>query len=59
MKVPIKARVQCTDGPGGEATHVVVHPVTEKVTRLVVSEAKSPHVERLVPFRFVERDFGR
>jgi hypothetical protein len=54
MEIPIKARVQCTDGLGGEATHVVVHPVTKKVTRLVVRETKSPHVERIVPFGFVE-----
>jgi hypothetical protein len=54
MEIPIKATVQCTDGPGGEATHVVVHPDAMKVTRLVVRETKSPHVERLVPFKFVE-----
>ena len=54
MEIPIKARVECTDGPGGEATHVVVHPTTMKVTRLVVKETRSPNVERLVPFKFVE-----
>lgn len=54
MEIPIKARVQCTDGPGGEATHVIVHPVMKKVTRLVVRETKAPHIERIVPFGFVE-----
>jgi len=54
MAIPIKARVQCADGPCGEVTHVIVHPATKKVTRLVVKETKSPHVERLVPLRFVE-----
>jgi hypothetical protein len=54
MEIPIKARVRCTDGPAGEATHVVVHPITKKVARLVVRETKSPHVERIVPFGFVE-----
>ena len=53
MEISIKARVQCADGPGGEATHVIVHPVTKQVTQLVVREAKSPHVERIVPFGFV------
>jgi hypothetical protein len=33
---------------------VIVHPVTKKVTRLVVRETKAPHVERMVPFGFVE-----
>lgn len=54
MEIPIKARVQCTDGPGGEVTHVIVHPATKRVTRVVVKEARSPHVERVVPFRYVE-----
>jgi hypothetical protein len=54
MEIPIRAKVLCKDGPGGEATHVIVHPATKKVTRLVVKERRSPHVERLVPFRFVK-----
>jgi hypothetical protein len=54
MEIPIRARVQCTDGPGGEATHVVVHPVLKKVTRLVVREITAPRVKRIVPFGFIE-----
>jgi hypothetical protein len=54
MEIPVKARVQCTDGPGGEATHLVVNPAAMQVTRLVVKETKAPHVERVVPFKFVE-----
>jgi hypothetical protein len=54
MEIPIKAKVQCADGPGGEATHLIVHPATNKVTRLVIRDARSAHVERLVPFRLVE-----
>lgn len=54
MEIPVRAKVQCTDGPGGEATHVIVHPTSKRVTRLVVRDARSPHVERLVPFKFVE-----
>jgi len=58
MEIPIRAKVLCTDGPGGEATHVIVHPATKKVTRLAVKERRSPHVERLVPFRFVKDATG-
>jgi hypothetical protein len=54
MEIPIKAKVQCTDGPAGEATHLIVHPATRRVTRIVVKEVRSPHAERLVPFRLVE-----
>ena len=53
MEIPIRADVECADGPGGEVTHVIVHAATKKVTQIVVKEAKSPHAERVVPFRFV------
>jgi sporulation protein YlmC with PRC-barrel domain len=53
MEIPVRAHVRCTDGPAGEATHVIVHPATRKVTRLVVKETRSPHVERVVPFKLV------
>lgn len=54
MEIPIRAKVLCSDGPGGEATHVVIHPATRQVTRLVVKERRSPHIERLVPLRLVQ-----
>jgi sporulation protein YlmC with PRC-barrel domain len=54
MEIPIRAKVQCSDGPGGEATHVIIRPATRTMTQVVVKEARSPHVERLVPFRFVK-----
>jgi len=54
MEIPIKAKVQCADGPGGEATRLIVHPTTKRVTKIVVKEAQPPHVERVVPFKYVE-----
>jgi sporulation protein YlmC with PRC-barrel domain len=54
MEIPINAAVQCTDGPGGRSTYVVVNPITEQVTHLVVREKQTPHAERLVPVRFVK-----
>jgi hypothetical protein len=45
MDIPVKAVVQCTDGPGGRSTYVVVNPITEQVTHLVVKERQP----RLVP----------
>lgn len=53
MEIPIKAKIQCTDGPGGEATHLIVHSGTKRVTQLVVKEAQAHHIERVVPFKFV------
>jgi hypothetical protein len=54
MEIRVKAKVSCADGPGGEATHFIVHPATKQVTKIIVREAKAPHVERIVPFKFVE-----
>jgi sporulation protein YlmC with PRC-barrel domain len=50
MKIPLHAKVQCTDGPDGRAVRVIVNPITKKVTHVVVEERKLPHIERLVPF---------
>ena len=53
MKIPLDARVQCTDGPGGRVVQVIVNPITRKMTHVVVEEKKSPQVERLVPLRSI------
>ena len=58
MEIPVGAKVQCSDGPGGDATRIIVHPATKRVTRLVVKEQHSPHIQRLVPFRYVEDASG-
>jgi hypothetical protein len=54
IEIPIGAAVQCTNGPGGRSRHVVINPITEQVTHLVVQERQPPHAERLVPVRFVK-----
>jgi hypothetical protein len=54
VAIPIKAMVQCSDGPGGRSTYVVVNPITEQVTHIVVREKQAPHLERLVPAMFVK-----
>jgi sporulation protein YlmC with PRC-barrel domain len=54
MNIPIDATVQCKDGPGGRSTHVIVNPITEKVTHLVVKEKRHPGAERLVPIQLAK-----
>lgn len=49
MEIPIGAKVQCSDGPGGRSTCVIINPVTDRITHLVVAEPSFPHLERLVP----------
>jgi hypothetical protein len=47
---PLGAKVNCTDGPVGKSVTVIVNPVTEQVTHVVVEDASAPHpMQRLVP----------
>jgi sporulation protein YlmC with PRC-barrel domain len=53
MDIPINVDVQCADGLCGRLTHVVIHPLTQQVTHLVVREAETPHTERMIPVALV------
>ena len=48
--VPLKANVECTDGPCGESGIVIVNPETRQVTHFVVQDKSLPdRDQRLVP----------
>ena len=49
MDIPIDAEVECTDGPGGRSTCVILNPFSHRVTHIVVKEKWFPHARRLVP----------
>jgi sporulation protein YlmC with PRC-barrel domain len=53
IDIPIGAGVECVDGVCGVSTHVVINPIKNQVTHLVVKENESPHVERMVPVEWV------
>jgi hypothetical protein len=53
MNLPLNADVFCTDGRVGHSTTIILNPVTEVVTHLVVKLTKAPHTEYLVPVRLV------
>jgi sporulation protein YlmC with PRC-barrel domain len=40
--IPLKAKVQCSDGPCGKSTNVIINPVTHQVTHVVVQDKKLP-----------------
>lgn len=46
-------QVHCADGVCGRSTYVVVNPVSEQVTHVVVREEWFPHAEYLVPLDLV------
>src|SRR5258706_10518008 len=53
MDIPINAIVQCTDGPGGRITHIVLNPVTKKVTDVVVHQPGLLGGDVIVPVEFI------
>ena len=48
MQISVHAEVRCTDGVFGRSTYVLVNPVTEKVTHVVVKGSGSAYMEYLV-----------
>src|SRR5688572_17048961 len=53
MDIPVKADVYCADGPCGHATQVIVDPITDRVTHVVVAERGLLGVEHLIPLHQV------
>ena len=53
MEIPLNAQVDCTDCVYGRSEYVLMDPVTDQVTHLVVKEDASPNTEYLVPVDFV------
>jgi hypothetical protein len=49
MDIPINAEVYCTDGRCGRSTTVILNPVTDKVTHVVVAERGLLGIEHIVP----------
>lgn len=48
--IPIKAKVECTDGPGGKSTHLIIDPDNGKLTHFVVKNKELPNSpDRRVP----------
>jgi hypothetical protein len=52
MEIPLNAQVECTDGVCGRSAYVLINPVVEKVTHLVVREDSS-NKEYIVPVNVV------
>lgn len=49
MEIPLKANVECSDGVYGRSVCVLINPLTEQVTHLVVQETSAPHTQYVVP----------
>jgi sporulation protein YlmC with PRC-barrel domain len=52
------ATASCADGPGGKVSRVIIDPVTETVTHLVIEPKHRLGVGRLVPLDLVDTTAG-
>lgn len=53
MNIPINTAIECADGPCGQAIALILNPVSDQVTHLVVREPGLLGVEYMVPVEFV------
>jgi hypothetical protein len=53
VEIPLNAQVECTDGVCGRSVYVLINPVIDQVTHLVVKQDSSPNTEYIVPVDFV------
>ena len=53
MEIPVQAQVECADGVCGRSVYVLINPVVEQVTHLVVKETSSSQREVIVPVGLV------
>jgi sporulation protein YlmC with PRC-barrel domain len=53
MEIPLNAKVECTDGVCGRSEYVLINPVIDRVTHIVVQRDSSPNTEFIVPVDFV------
>jgi hypothetical protein len=49
MEIPLNAQVECTDGDFGRSEFLLINPVRDQVTHLVVKENLAPNTEYIVP----------
>ena len=49
MNIPINANVVCKSELCGKSTSLIINPVNEQITHLVVEEKEFPNIKRLVP----------
>jgi uncharacterized protein YrrD len=52
--IPLDAKVICTDGYGGRSSYVIINPISDQVTHIVVRQNGIHHTERLVPVALVK-----
>ena len=55
MEIPLNVQVECTDGVCGRSEYVLIDPITDQVSSMVVKEDASPNTEFIVPVDLVAK----
>jgi hypothetical protein len=55
MEIPLNVEVLCDGKTCGRSTALIMNPVTDETTHIVVRETAAPHKERIVPVSAIER----
>jgi sporulation protein YlmC with PRC-barrel domain len=53
LDIPMNAKVLCSGVVCGRITHIVLDPILDKVTDVVVKDHEIPSVERLIPVELI------
>lgn len=53
MDIPLDVMVQCLDGEAGHSVCIIVNPIKDQITHLVVKEKGLMGIERLVPVSLI------
>ncbi len=59
MDIPLGVEVLCGERSCGRSVALVMNPVTDQMTHVVVKEAQAPHTERMVPASAIELSEGK
>ena len=54
MEIPLNAQVECSDGVCGRSMYVLINPIMNDITHVVVRGDNSPNSEYLVPVEFID-----
>jgi hypothetical protein len=53
MNIPLNVPVKCTDGDGGKSTSIIMNPVSERVTHVVVQQPGLDGVQVMMPVDWI------
>lgn len=53
MDIPLNVDVHCSDGRCGRSSFIIINPMNDEITHVVVKEKAPSQVERMVPRRWI------